>query len=289
MSEQAHRTISARLRQFLSGPGEPADAGEPDGITLLLPRLAAIERVLGDLAQGAQTFPAQHAAHPPAGEPLEPPRLVALEQSLAAVEKQITRAGREQLKMNALFESQTEQQRMALEALQAANERHASEASLLREQLRSAQQATRLDLVRALLPGLDGLDEALRSGTHLLDHAAPPVRPVGLFGWLRRQPVESSPAEQALRDAMRAWLDGLGFVRKRWLDVLAVEGVVPMDPTGQPFDPHRHVALEIVDATDQAPGTVVSTLRQGYSAGERVLRHAEVAVAGATGVQKEKR
>lgn len=287
MSEYSHRTISARLRQLLSGSGEPAASVEPDGIALLLPRIAAIEGALGELAQVAHASPVQQPTHARAGEQLEPQRLAALEQSLAAVEKQITRAGREQLKMNALFESQAEQQRAVLAALQAANERHDSEASLLREQLRNAQQAARLDLVRALLPGLDGLDEALRSGTHLLEHAATPVRPRGLFGWLRRRPSPTA-GEQALRDAMRAWLEGLHFVRRRLLDVLAAEGVVPMDATGQQFDPHRHIALEIVDANDQAPGTVVSMLRQGYSAGERVLRHAEVGVAGATGNQKEK-
>ncbi len=279
MSERArrHGNISARLCQLLSGPGQPAPSGEPDGVALL-PRLTAIEHALEELA---------HAAHASPVEQPESQRLVALEQSLAALEKQINRAGREQLKTNALFETQAEQQRAALEALQATSERRDGEATVLRDQLRNAQQAIRLDLVRAVLPALDGLDEALRSGTHLLEQSVTPVRKRGLFGRLRQQPAPS-PGEQALRAGMHAWLEGLRFVRKRLLDVLAAEGVVPLDATGQSFDPHRHIVLEIVDTKDQPAGTVVATLRQGYMAGERVLRHAEVAVVGETSDQKEK-
>lgn len=280
MSERArrHGNISARLRQLLPGPGQPAPSDEPDGVALLLPRLSAIEHALEELA---------HAPHASPVEQSESQRLVTLEQSLAALEKQINRAGREQLKTNALFEAQAEQQRAALEALQTASERRDGEATVLREQLRSAQQATRLDLVRALLPALDGLDEGLRSGTDLLEQVATPGRKRGWLGRLRHQPAPS-PDEHVLRAGMHAWLEGLRFVRRRLLDVLAAEGVVPLDATGQSFDPHRHIALEIVDSKDQPPGTVVATLRQGYMAGERVLRHAEVAVVGEGGDQKEK-
>jgi molecular chaperone GrpE (heat shock protein) len=41
------------------------------------------------------------------------------------------------------------------------------------------------------------------------------------------------------------------------------------------------VALEVVPSgQNQPPGTVVAQLRQGYLVGDRVLRYAEVAVAG---------
>lgn len=289
MSERARRPgpISARLRRLLSNSGAPVNSVQPDGLALLLPRLDAIEHRLEQLTQTAHATPVEQPVLAPAAEQSDSQRLVTVEQSLAALEKQINRAGREQLKMNALFETQAEQQRTALEALHSASERREGEITTLREQLRSAQQATRLDLVRALLPGLDGLDEALRSGTQLLEQAAPmPTR--GLFGRLGRQP-RSSPGEQVLRDGMHGWLEGLRFVRKRLLDVLAAEGVIPLDATGQQFDPHRHIALEVVDTTDQPPGTVVTTLRQGYLAGERVLRYAEVAVVGESGDQKWKK
>jgi molecular chaperone GrpE len=86
---------------------------------------------------------------------------------------------------------------------------------------------------------------------------------------------------EALRGALDSWLVGLTFVRQRLLDVLAAEGVRPMDAEGQPFDPRLHVALEVVPAGDELPpGTVAAELRRGYLVGDRVLRHAEVAVSG---------
>jgi anti-sigma factor RsiW len=82
------------------------------------------------------------------------------------------------------------------------------------------------------------------------------------------------------RAALDAWLVGLTFVRQRLLDTLAAEGVRPMDAEGQPFDPQRHIALEVVPADNGLlPGAVAAELRRGYMVGERVLRHAEVAVA----------
>lgn len=236
---------------------------------LLGERLARIERALADLALAVPARPEV---------PPEPPGLGAIEQGLTALEKQINRAGREQLKTNTLVEVQIAHQGAALEALRAADERRAGEATALREQLRTVQQTARLEMVRAILPALDGLDEALRSGTQLLEQAAPPRRR-WYFGRLRGLASPSS-AEQTLRDSMQAWLDGLHFVRQRLLDVLAAEGVMPMDADGQPFDPRWHIALDVVPARDRSLGTVVSTLRQGYVAGERILRHAEVAVTG---------
>jgi molecular chaperone GrpE len=80
---------------------------------------------------------------------------------------------------------------------------------------------------------------------------------------------------------MVAWLAGLTFVRQRLLDVLAAEGVQPIVAEGRPFDPHYHVALEVVRPTDSLPaGTIGAELRRGYLAEGRVLRYAEVAVAG---------
>ncbi len=277
MSDQsttrAPGSVSQRLRRLVRG-AEPSSANA-DGGARLDTRLARIERALDDLVEAART---------PPGEQPKPQGLDAIAEGLAALEKQISRAGREQLKTNTLVEAQLEQQRAALALAHAAGERHERDTTTLREHLRTTQQAARLELVRALLPVLDGLDEALRSGTYVLEHAATPRRRPGLFGGLRRH-THPTTDEQALRESMRAWLDGLRFVRQRLLDVLAAEGVRPMDAEGQPFEPHQHTALEVVPAKDRPPGTVVSILRQGYLAGGRILRHAEVAVAGDTGQQ----
>jgi molecular chaperone GrpE len=71
-------------------------------------------------------------------------------------------------------------------------------------------------------------------------------------------------------------------VRERLLATLAAEGIRPMTALGQPFDPQLHMAMEVTPAAAETPaGTVTAVIRQGYLAGERVLRHAEVAVARA--------
>lgn len=283
MSEQSRSTTPGRLRRLLFGSPAPASSTDRS-LTLLHERLAALEHALDDLSQVARLSASELPRQATDGEQSAQPGMATIEQSLAALEKQINRAGREQLKLNVLVETQTEQQRMALEALQLANERRDNEVLALREQLRAAQQATRLDMVRALLPVLDGLDEAQRSGTHLLGQPPVPAPQRGLFR--RQRQDKPSAGEQMLRESMGAWLEGLCFVHKRLLDLLAAEGVVPMEADRQPFDPHRHIVLDVVTLTNQTPGTVVSTLRQGYIAGDHVVRHAEVAVAGGSAEHK---
>lgn len=148
-----------------------------------------------------------------------------------------------------------------------------------REQQQTLQVSARLDLARTLLPVVDGLDEALRSGRQLLEQATPPPPAPSLIDRLRgRSPAP--PVAPALHEGMRAWLRGLGFVQERLLEVLAAENVRPMAVEGQLFDPRRHLAVEVVPAGDQFPaGTVVAAVRRGYLAGERLLRQAEVVVA----------
>ena len=45
---------------------------------------------------------------------------------------------------------------------------------------------------------------------------------------------------------------------------------------GQPVDPELMTVIEIVEAADRPPGTVVGELRRGYTWRGRVLRFAEV-------------
>jgi molecular chaperone GrpE len=206
-------------------------------------------------------------------------RIEALQAAVAALEKQVGRAGREQLKANALAEAQAERLEAALEALRAAESRRESELRAERERAQAAADAARLELARAVLPAVDGLDEALRAGRASLEHAASQEAPAAL---LRRLLLgeDTAPADAALRGALESWLAGLEMVRRRLLDALATAGVTPIAAEGQPFDPRLHNAVEVADAAGVAPGTVVQEIRRGFMAGERVLRHAEVAVAG---------
>ena len=173
--------------------------------------------------------------------------------------------------------------------LRAADARREADVAASSARRHDEQVAARLDVVQAMLPALDGLDEALRSGRRLLEQHAEPPRPATLQGRLQTRVMRRGaaaapdPREDALREGMAAWLVGLTFVRQRLLDVLAAEGVQPITAQGALFDPHYHVAVEVVPSDETVPpSTVASELRRGYMVGERVLRYAEVAVAAQT-------
>ena len=263
-----------RLRWPRGTADRGAGEGQEKALAPLVERLEAIERRLEELAR------------------LTPPEDMAaggVQEALAALEKQISRAGREQFKAQALAEAQMEQLSAALEMLRAADARREADVAASSARSRDEQVAARLDVVQAMLPALDGLDEALRSGRRLLEQHAEPPRPATLLGRLWSRVLQlgagaaPDPRENALREAMAAWLVGLTFVRQRLLDVLAAEGVQPIAAQGALFDPHYHVAVEVVPPDAAVPpGTVASELRRGYMVGERVLRYAEVAVAAQT-------
>jgi len=250
------------------------------------------------LAELGRQIAALHSAVAP--EPgSDGANIAALHAALLDLEKQVGRAGREQFKTNTTAEAQGAQLTEALEQLRSADSRRAAEIDALREQLRREQSTARRAAAQEILPALDGLDEALRAGWALLaTFAQPPAAavpanvPPASRGWLRQlfgepqhvpaQPEHAAATQQLAEQtaAIKAWLTGLTFVRKRLLDVLAEADVRPIRAVGQPFDPQQHVAIGVVPANEEHPaGTVAEELRRGYLAGERVLRHAEVLVA----------
>lgn len=206
-----------------------------------------------------------------------------IQNALGGVEKQISRAGREQLKANSLAETQIERLTSALELLKAADARREAEMSELRQEVGRARATARLEVVQGILPALDGLDEAVRSGYILLGKASSSPASTTIFDRLRERAGMPPGAYASMRNSMHSWLIGLTFVRQRLLNMLEAEGVTPIAAQGKPFDPQLHVVLNVVPATDDLlPGMVASELRRGYMAGTRVLRHAEVTVAKAT-------
>jgi len=54
--------------------------------------------------------------------------------------------------------------------------------------------------------------------------------------------------------------------------------VIEVNPVGEKYDPHRHQAMQMIDA-DQPPNTVVNVFQKGYLISDRVLRPALVTVA----------
>lgn len=72
---------------------------------------------------------------------------------------------------------------------------------------------------------------------------------------------------------------GFELIYKQLLDNLARLGTQRVDPLGQPFDPHLHQAMDRLETTEHADGTILDVFQPGYVFHGRVLRPALVRVA----------
>lgn len=73
--------------------------------------------------------------------------------------------------------------------------------------------------------------------------------------------------------------DGMELTLKQLLKVASDNGLVAVDPAGQPFNPEHHQAMSMVDSAEHAPGHVVQVYQKGWLLNERLLRPALVVVA----------
>lgn len=73
--------------------------------------------------------------------------------------------------------------------------------------------------------------------------------------------------------------EGIALTLKSLLKIAENNGLVQVDPVGQPLDPERHHAVAMVEAPGAAANTVVNVLQKGYVLNDRLLRPALVAVA----------
>jgi len=262
----AEDSLGARMRRWWGHATAPQHLADPSAT--LGPVLDAIVQRLDHLSEQLDT----QRPSPPVPPPDDGPLLTAL----SGLEKQVGRAGREQLKANALAEGHGQRLIDLFTALQTIESQRDRELTALREDSDQREKAARQALCRSLLPVLDGLDQALQAGALVL---AQPAEPVTTW-WNRFTGRPPATPERALRAAMAAWLTGLEFVQQRLLDLLKTEGIRPMEAVGLAFDPQLHVALEVAPADTTHPlGTVVSEIRRGYLLDERILRPAEVTVA----------
>ncbi len=118
---------------------------------------------------------------------------------------------------------------------------------LQREQETRARYAAEA-VVRDLLPVMDSLDQALAA-------------------------AGTSPQAEAL-------IQGLRLIQGQLMAVLKQEGVERIAAVGEPFDPHRHEAVDHVPAADgAADGAICEIVRVGYAMHGAVLRSALVKVA----------
>jgi molecular chaperone GrpE len=72
---------------------------------------------------------------------------------------------------------------------------------------------------------------------------------------------------------------GVELIYKQLQDALAKLGLRPIPAKGEPFDPHLHQAIEMVDTEEAEDHHVLDELQRGYKLKDRLLRPSMVRVA----------
>jgi molecular chaperone GrpE len=145
-------------------------------------------------------------------------------------------------------------------------------------------------LVRDLLPVLDALD---RAESHWRQSLAAPTSKAKAPGawhrwwrrWVHRSQRSSTPAAIAPPGSPQALAqgagEGIGLIRTQLLEVLEAHGLEPIETLGQPLDPQSMQALGQRQArAGESPGLVVEEALRGYRWQGKLLREAQVLVAG---------
>ena len=81
-----------------------------------------------------------------------------------------------------------------------------------------------------------------------------------------------------LGDTAQHLREGMELTLRQLLKVAGDNGMVAVDPTGQPFNPDQHQAMSMVDNAEHAPGHVVQVFQKGWLLNDRLLRPALVVV-----------
>jgi len=118
-----------------------------------------------------------------------------------------------------------------------------------RRELADMEKRAREDLLKELLPVFDNLERA------------------------------TAHAETATD--VKALADGIGLVKRQFLDTLAKIGVERIKAQGAAFDPAFHEAVQQLETDEHPPGTVIHEVQAGYIQGDKLVRPAIVVVAKA--------
>ncbi len=78
---------------------------------------------------------------------------------------------------------------------------------------------------------------------------------------------------------VHSFYEGMKLIAKHLLDSLKGEGLMEIDPKGEPFDPFFHEAMMREASEDFPDNTVVEVFQKGYKLKDRLLRPARVKVA----------
>ena len=85
--------------------------------------------------------------------------------------------------------------------------------------------------------------------------------------------------QHAEESEQAAFREGVAMIARQFADILQRSGLETIDPTGQRFDPELHEAVQRIEGSEYAPGSIVGVFSRGYLFGGRLIRPAMVAVA----------
>ena len=75
-----------------------------------------------------------------------------------------------------------------------------------------------------------------------------------------------------------SFAQGVDMIFRQMFNILAKEGLTPIEAVGQPFDPNLHEAVLRTEAEGQPENTVVEEVQKGYRLKDKVLRPSMVKV-----------
>lgn len=78
-----------------------------------------------------------------------------------------------------------------------------------------------------------------------------------------------------------ALVEGMELTQRQITSFFEKQGVQPIDPAGQPFNPDQHQAMSMIESDDAPPNHVLAVMQKGYALHDRLLRPAMVVVAKA--------
>lgn len=85
--------------------------------------------------------------------------------------------------------------------------------------------------------------------------------------------------ERPATEEGEAWARGIEIIFQKLRSRMEAEGVKPMNPVGEDFDPNIHEALMKEENDDYESGKIIEVMQEGYWIGDKVLRPAQVRVA----------
>jgi molecular chaperone GrpE len=118
-------------------------------------------------------------------------------------------------------------------------------------EVQAAAGRGRSEVIREVVPVLDDLERALAAAGIEVAAEAVPEEPLA---------------------------QGVLLVFRTLRDTLARNGIEPVDPKGERFDPQWHEALSTQPADGAEPGTVLEVVQKGYRLGDQLIRPARVVV-----------